>query len=184
MPARLVLVNGAPGSGKSTVARALAERASVGGAEALALALDVDQLKHALGGWENDPTASGLHARRLALALAAEQLRSGRDVFVGQYLARPEFVEALDALAQRCAASFHEYVLVVDAERLAARLRSRALRPTRAEHDVNNRLVGPADVPELIRSLEPLLAVRPRTVRIDANGALEETVAAIDATLR
>jgi predicted kinase len=184
VPARLVLVNGAPGSGKSTVARALAERASDAGVGGLALALDVDQLKHALGGWERDPTTSGLHARRLALALAAEQLRSGRDVFVGQYLARPEFVEALEALALRCSAAFHEYVLDVGAERLAARLRSRALTPTRTEHDVNNRLVGPADVPELIGSLEPLLAVRPETVRIDANGALEETVAAIEATLR
>lgn len=40
--ARLVLINGAPGSGKSTLAHALAAR------RPLALALDVDQLKHAL----------------------------------------------------------------------------------------------------------------------------------------
>ncbi|MCT1910641.1 ATP-binding protein [Brachybacterium paraconglomeratum] len=44
----LLLLNGAPGSGKSTLA---ARRP-------LALALDVDQLKHSLAGWEEDPQRS------------------------------------------------------------------------------------------------------------------------------
>lgn len=182
--ARLVLINGAPGSGKSTVARALAERESAGGADSLALALDIDQLKHALGGWEADQTASGRHARRLAVALADTQLRSGRQVFVGQYLERPEFVEELDALARRCSAPFHEFVLDVDAERLAARLRTRAAAPSRPEHAINSRLVGPDDAADLIRSLEVLLTGRPWTIRIDATGTLDDTVESIAAALR
>ncbi len=176
--ARLVVINGAPGSGKSTVAHALAQR------EPLALALDVDQLKHALGGWASDPTASGLHARRLALALADEQLRSGRDVFVGQYLARPEFLEALEDLARRRSAAFDEFVLDVDAERLHARLLGRAHSPTRPEHAVNSRLVAPDDAPGLIRSLESVRQSRPAATWIDANGTLEATVASIVAALR
>jgi adenylate kinase family enzyme len=40
---RLVLVNGAPGAGKSTIAQALA------GDRELTLALDVDAIKHSLG---------------------------------------------------------------------------------------------------------------------------------------
>jgi adenylate kinase family enzyme len=58
--ARLVLINGTPGSGKSTVAAALADRVP------MMLALDVDGIKHALGRWEDDATAAGHHARWLA----------------------------------------------------------------------------------------------------------------------
>lgn len=49
----LLLINGAPGSGKSTpAARIAAERR-------LGFALDIDRIKHALGGWEQDLQASG-----------------------------------------------------------------------------------------------------------------------------
>ena len=57
---RLVLLNGAPGSGKSTQASLLAA------VHPMMLALDIDRLKHALGLWDDDPTESGLQARRLA----------------------------------------------------------------------------------------------------------------------
>lgn len=42
---RLVLINGAPGAGKSTLAQALAQD------RPMTLALDIDALKHSLGCW-------------------------------------------------------------------------------------------------------------------------------------
>lgn len=54
---RLVLINGAPGSGKSTIAAALAHDVP------MTLALDVDALKHSLGRWDQDTHVSGMHAR-------------------------------------------------------------------------------------------------------------------------
>jgi predicted kinase len=154
----LILINGAPGSGKSTLASAVARQ------KALALALDVDVLKHALGHWDEDADRSGLHARRLALALAREQLGSGFDVVIGQYLPSTTFIEELEHIAHDCGAQFHEFVLEVDAATLAARLSARMIRPDRPEHDVNNRLVGPADAANLAQSLERLRASRPRAV--------------------
>ncbi|MDR2997893.1 MAG: AAA family ATPase [Microbacterium sp.] len=174
---RLVLINGAPGSGKSTVAQSLA------GAQALALALDIDQLKHALGEWEQDPVASGLQARRLALAVIDEQLGSGHDVFVGQYLARTEFIEALQDAAERRSAAFHELILDVDADVLAERLRGRDETPTRPEHAVNARLVGPSDASELAASLDILRDARPGALWIDGNGPLEQTITSIETVL-
>lgn len=172
--ARLILVNGAPGSGKSTVAEALAQRS------ALALALDVDALKHALGGWDDDRSTSGLHARRLALAVAAEQLASGHDVVVGQYLARTEFIEQLEALAERHAGAFVEFVLDLDAPHLAARLQERAATPTRPEHAVHNRTLSSRDAEALVASLAPLRTLRPHAIWIDATGSLPETLAILE----
>ncbi|HET7276820.1 MAG TPA: AAA family ATPase [Dermatophilaceae bacterium] len=167
---RLVLINGAPGSGKSTIALTLAQD------RPLTLALDVDAIKHALGRWDADKASSGLHARRLSLALAGEQLRSGFDVVVGQYLAKTPFIKDLEQLAGECGAQFHEYVLDLDADTLAERLAARATNPDRPEHEVNNRLVGPHDATRLVQSLNSLRASRPRAIWVDARGSLAATV--------
>ncbi|MFE6736396.1 AAA family ATPase [Microbacterium sp. NPDC057650] len=174
---RLVLINGAPGSGKSTIAQRMAEE------RPLALALDIDQLKHALGRWEQDPIASGLQARRLALAVVDEQIGSGHDVFIGQYLARTEFIEALQTAAERRSAEFDEFVLDVDEDVLAERLRGRAATPGRPEHTVNARLVDPSDASTLVASLSPLKLARPDARWITGNGTPEQTTASIEAEL-
>jgi predicted kinase len=170
---RLVVLNGAPGAGKSTLARRLAEETP------LALALDVDQLKQALGKWQSDTALSGLHARRLALALVAEQLDGGHDVLVGQYLARTAFLEQLEAEAGRAGADWWEILLDVDEETLRDRLSARAAHPERPEQAVNARLVGPEDASRLLASLDGVRARRPRMRSVDARGDLEATAAAV-----
>jgi adenylate kinase family enzyme len=79
---QIVLIDGAPGSGKSTIAQLLTQDIR------LALAVNIDVIKHALGQWETDASAAGLQARRLALAMADEHVGAGNDVIIGQYLAR------------------------------------------------------------------------------------------------
>jgi len=134
----------------------------------MTLALDIDAVKHALGRWDEDPLASGLHARRLSLALASEQLRAGFDLVVGQYLAKTAFIEDLEQLAERHGAQFCEFVLDLDAAALADRLAARASTPDRLEHKVNNQLVGPNDVSALVQSIQSLRQSRPRAAWIDA----------------
>jgi predicted kinase len=174
---RLVLINGPPGSGKSTLAAALAQD------RLLTLALDVDAIKHSLGRWDDDLLASGLHARRLALALARQHLAAGYDVVLGQYLARTEFIEDLERLAAELGATFVELVLELDAPSLAERLAGRSGAPTRPEHVVNDRLVGPDDAERLVASLEALRDSRPRAVSIDARGSLPSTLGLVRAAL-
>jgi predicted kinase len=174
---RLVLINGAPGSGKSTMAQTLAQE------RAMTLALDVDVIKHSLGRWDEDPSASGLHARRLALALAEGHLSAGYDVVLGQYLARTPFIEDLAALAERLDARFFEFVLDLDAATLAVRLASRVSDPQRPEHVVNNQLVGPADAARLVASIEGLRQARPGAIWVDARGPASSTLDLLRAAL-
>jgi len=173
----LLLLNGAPGSGKSTIATQLAAR------RPLALALDIDTLKHSLGGWDGDLHASGTQARRLALALARQHLEDGHDVVIGQYLARTAFLEQLEALAERCGARFLEAALVLDAPALAQRLEARRAAPDRPEQAANDRFVGLEDAAALVAAIDQLLAARPSARRIDAARPLDELVAQLGALL-
>jgi predicted kinase len=159
----VILINGAPGAGKSTIAHLLAQRSH------LTLALDVDNIKHALGQWDVDAATAGLRARQLALAMAADHIAAGHDVVLGQYLARTDFIIQLEDLARSTTATFWEFVLMVDADTIAARLGQRARRPERPEHAVNARLVSPGDAPDLVRSMELLIARRPSSILIDSS---------------
>jgi hypothetical protein len=139
----------------------------------MTLALDVDGLKHALGRWRDDPIASGLHARRLALAIAREHMRAGWDVVVGQYLARTDFIEQLERV---CAEGGAMFVLDLSSSELAARLASRAAGPSRTEHSVNNQLVVPGDAQHFIESLRGLRETRPNAIWIAAQGTVAQTL--------
>lgn len=162
--ARLILINGAPGAGKSTIAHLLAQRSR------LALGLDVDAVKHALGQWDVAAETAGLRARELALVMAADHLATEHDVILGQYLARTEFIVQLEDVARSTAATFWEFVLVVDADTLAARLERRARQPERPEHEVNAQLVSSRDARDLVCSVESLIARRPSAALVDASG--------------
>jgi hypothetical protein len=147
------------------------------------LALDVDGIKHALGRWDDDASAAGRHARRLAVALIREHLAAGYDVAVAQYLARTEFIEELERVSVDNGAQFVEVVLVVDAPHLAQRLRDRQAHPGRPQHTINNGLVGPADAPQLVASIDAIHELRPRSRRVDASGSLTDTLGRILAVL-
>ena len=150
----------------------------------MTLALNVDELKHSLGRWDKDPSASGLHARRLTLALASEQLRAGFDLVIGQYLARTSFIEDLERLAGGHGARFYEFVLDLDAATLAKRLAERASHPDRPEHAVNNRLVSPHDATALIQTIESLRQSRPGALWVNAAGSLSSTLDILRTALR
>lgn len=118
------MINGAPGSGKSTVAHAVAQD------RRMTLALEIDTIKHSLGRWDEDPQASGLDARRLDLLLAGEHLGAGFDVVIGQYLARTGFIEQLEKLAdQRARSSTSSYSTSVLPPLLAVWLDAPVTRP-------------------------------------------------------
>ncbi len=105
--AALILLNGPPASGKSTLAGRLVSL------RPLALNLDIDLVRGQLGQWLDRPADAGLAARALAIAMIDTHLGSGCDVVVPQLLARPDFIEQLEAVAAARGAEFVEIALDV-----------------------------------------------------------------------
>ncbi|HEX5090598.1 MAG TPA: AAA family ATPase [Nocardioides sp.] len=174
---RLVLINGAPGSGKSTIAEAL------GRLLPNTRTIDIDLIKHALPSWDSDPNEAGLEARRLAAAEARAHLTAASDVVIGQYLARSDFINELQHVAEGTGAKFTEVILDVDAGTLRSRLTYRSSSPGRTEHAINNRLVDPTDAPQLVSSMRTIEKARPGALRVDASGTIESTLAEVVAAL-
>lgn len=117
--ARLILLNGLPAVGKTTLARRYADE------HPMTLVLDLDTLRRLLGRWRHDPTSAGLRARALSLGMARDHLLAGHDVVVPQFLARPQFIVELAEAAGRANATFVEFVLTDDRDELLRRFARR-----------------------------------------------------------
>ncbi len=161
MVTRLVLLNGAPGSGKSTLAGRYVED------HPLTLALDIDVVRSMLGGWLGHHTEAGLLARRLALAMAREQLLTDRDAVIPQFVGRLEFVLELEQLCTEVGAQFVEVVLLSDVQNAARRFQRRSSAPNSDSHRdaaaLLERLGGPHALPQMYGQLLDVVAKRPAT---------------------
>lgn len=174
--AYLILLNGPPASGKSTLAkRFVAEHP-------LALNLDVDIVRGLLGCWIQTPTNAGQAARSLALSMAETHLRSGHDVIVPQFLARPEFIEALHSVASAVGVPFVEVALMLDRATAVSAFAERSKNPTSQSHVDATTLVQRSKssdpVGEMYDAWLALMNRRPQAIRVDvARGDIDGTYA-------
>lgn len=175
---RLIVLNGPPGSGKSTIARRYVDD------HPLALALEIDTVRRMLGGWKSDPHGAGQLARGIALEAARAHLRAGHDVVVPQYLGRVDYLAQLEALAQRCGASFTELVLSEVKDVLVARFTNRSAAAAAPEHvdaqELLDRVGGLAQLEAMYDRLLLVVAARPRARLVPAReGEIEQTYRAV-----
>lgn len=157
MSPALLLLNGPPGIGKSTVARRLTDT------RPLSLALDIDWLRRSLGGWMERPKESGVLARELAVAVATKHLQSGHPVVVPQFLGRLGFVEQLEQLAGEADVPFLHVVLITDKSEATARFfsRCRADDATEQHREAEVLAGGEAGFGHMYDGLLTVVAARP-----------------------
>lgn len=175
--ARLILLNGAPASGKSSLARRFAED------HPFCLVLDIDDVRGMLGRWADDPEQSGLAARALAAAMARTHLAADRDVVVPQLLGRVEFIEELQSIAVDSGAAWYEVLLTASPDALVERLARRSAHPSRqADVDASTLLTraGGEDAVRAYRDrIDALTRTRPGTLLLDTEAGPDATYRAL-----
>ena len=179
---RLILLNGPPGIGKSTIARLYADD------HPGVLNLDIDLLRRLIGGWRDRFAETGEIIRPVARSMAATHLRSGRDVVLPQYLGRLAEIERFEAIARDSGAEFREIVLMDTRERSVRRFGRRGAGEDPAWHgyvrEIVERSGGAGHLAGMHDRLTAVLAARPgATVVASAEGEIRQTYQAVTAIL-
>jgi len=152
-------LNGAPGVGKSTLARRWADE------HPGTLLLDPDVLRTLVSGWRDDFVAAGAAIRPLAIAMLAAYVEQGRDVVLAQLLADPTELDRFRSAAVDAGGDWVE--VVVEADDVVARF---AGRPVDEPHlEEVHRLVeraGPAHLSHYAERLQALVDSTPDVIRL------------------
>ena len=183
----LLLLNGPPGIGKSTLARRYVRD------RPLAFCLDIDGVRRLLGRWDSHEQESGLLARKMAMEMemARVHLLGGHDVAVPQFLGRVEPIEQLETVAFDVGATFCEVVLMDSKANALARFQARGKNADAAAHhrEAEQMVGGSTGLSQMYDRLQAVLAERPRATVVhtrfgETETAYQGVLAAIAAQLR
>lgn len=161
--ARLILLNGPPASGKSTLARRYVEEHDH------AVLVEVDTMRMTVPNWEHDEETRRI-AAELAGAAIVEHLGAGHDVVMAQYFGRLGNVVMVEALARDQGATYIEVILATSASLAIDRFRARRRRMAERDERHPERDIADADVEtfilDAVERLTRLPTARPDSIVI------------------
>lgn len=165
MKPKLILLNGNPGMGKSTLAERYASE------HPLTLNLDVDRIWHMMGQWQSSLDETHRLKRKHSYALAESHLAEGYNVIVADLMESVTTPEKFERIAKIHGALFREVALVAEPadaiERCKARARSMGyedgFRPG-GVLDLNGR---EQKLIEMYQNMQEVTRLRPNTVQIE-----------------
>lgn len=105
MKPKLIILNGALGVGKSTIAEKYAE------AHPLTLKLDIDEVRRWMSHFREEKEISGPLAKKIAGEMARVHLQAGYDVVIAQTFIQTGHLEDLEGIAHECEADYYEVLL-------------------------------------------------------------------------
>lgn len=173
---QFIHLNGPPGIGKSTLSALYTER------HPGTLNLDVDQVHHLVGGWQDEETDTWPVVSSLVRAMAAAHLGGGHDVILPQYLARLDEITAFEKLAHEHGADFREMVLLADRATAIDRFNRRAEATDdpwiRHHHRLIEQNGGAVALGAMYDKLREVVGLRPAAMLIPSvPGEVQETYA-------
>jgi predicted kinase len=168
---RLIVLNGPPGCGKSTLAQRYVDE------HPLSLNLDIDRIRGLIGCWREDPAAAGVLAREIALSAARTHLAAGHDVVIPQFVARLEFLNRIELFAAECSADFHEVVLLPGKAEALRRFAERTRAAADLAHIEAHEMAGGVEgLSAMYDRLLAVVEVRPRAKIVpSAVGEIDRT---------
>ena len=165
MKPKLIVLNGALGAGKSTLAEKYADM------HPLTLKLDVDVIRRFVSDYREQAQASGNLSKTLALEMARTHLHSGYDVIIAQCYRKPAHMEALEKLAQDCSADFYEFLLSLPKAEVIARFIKRGQKEGAPDGFLPDSLVtrggGKAKLESVYDEMMDMVSKRPNTKVIE-----------------
>ena len=116
---RLILVNGPPGIGKSTISRRYVA------AHPGVMNLDIDVLRSLVGGWDQNFELVGASIRPVALAMIRSYLAQGNDVMMPQMLVDEHELRTFENAATASDGDFIHLVMMDDRDKMLQRFQQR-----------------------------------------------------------
>ncbi len=160
---KLIIINGTPASGKSTLAKRICEEVP------LTLNVAVDNLRSSMSDWRVYKGESQTLAYNLALGVAETHLKSGNSVVVDKAIVGAEHrLDQLIALGNKYGAEIYEFILTADCDVIVQRATDRGFNP--------NGLLNPDRVVELWEQSQELIKKRDEAILVDTNGLDAEAV--------